>query len=375
MTTVTFETAGLADAIRKAERACPTKGESFDKAAGLVFDLYPSEGQAILRATNLQVFYREWLTPLSISGSTVMWRLPSKVLASFIGKLPIRTNSTVTFRQEGSVVHVECGRTKAKFLMITQEYYPEWDSFETTDGMEMIPNFGGRVTQVEWAADPRNHELGVRFTQDAVMATDGTRFAYAEIKFPACPEEGIIIPSRILAGILRPEQSVRVGINGQYLVMMPDEMTQIFAIRMGTKYPPVDRVIKRDWEHFIEVRKTDLIEMIQRSMSIIDAERMPNMLMWIGQEELAIQISEDERGHVGDVMEIIGQAIHQRAKYAFTPDKLLDALNAAPNETLRIGYYVPVKMKPLYIDGGSGYEAWVAPRRPNAPAEIKENND
>jgi DNA polymerase III sliding clamp (beta) subunit (PCNA family) len=371
MTEVTFETTALIDSIRKAERAAPNKGEAFDKAAGIVFDLYPSDGQAILRTTNLQVFYREWLTPLAISGEPAMWRIPSKVFASFITKLPIRTNSQVTMRQEGPALHVECGRAKAKFLMILTEYYPNWDSFEVTDSMESVVGLAARIGQVEWAADIRNHELGVRFTREGVMATDGRAFAYADLKFPSAPEEGIVIPARLLNGMLRPEQTVKIGVNRDYFVMMPDETTQIHAVRMGTKYPPIERAMIREWANTVEFRKADLIDMIQRAMSIIDAERMPNMLLYIGKEEIAVHVAEDERGHIGDILDVPNQALHKRVKYAFQPELFMNALNAAPNETVRLGYHVPHKFRAIYIDGGSGYEAWVGPRRPSDPAEIR----
>lgn len=67
-------------------------------------------------------------------------------------------------------------------------------------------------------------------------------------------------------------------------------------------------------------------------------------------------------GLLGNVMEIGGQATHNRQYIGFTPDNLTGALRAAPNADVTIYYHLNMPMKPIRLDGGSGYEVLIMPR-------------
>src|SRR6478735_9046351 len=100
MTKVVFETATIADAIRKADRVAPGKDKAFDKAAGIVIEVDPqAEPPVIIRATNLDVYSMEWMDVLSVEGDVARWRLPSSLLAQVMSKLPIGSGTTVTLEE------------------------------------------------------------------------------------------------------------------------------------------------------------------------------------------------------------------------------------------------------------------------------------
>ena len=69
-----------------------------------------------------------------------------------------------------------------------------------------------------------------------------------------------------------------------------------------------------------------------------------------------------EMGLLGDVLELSGQAPHEYHYIGFTPENLMNALKAAPNKDVTIYYHFGMSMKPVRLDGGSGYEALIMPR-------------
>src|SRR5688500_9900621 len=135
MSKIVFETATIADSVKKASRIAPSKGSAFDKAAGVVLQFDPSQPvkMAVLRATNLELFSIEWVNVVEWEGESAIWRLPSDLLAQVLGSLPIGTDNTVTLEsfESGYSFHVlmKSGRTKAKFYPLDAEHYPIWSVF------------------------------------------------------------------------------------------------------------------------------------------------------------------------------------------------------------------------------------------------------
>jgi hypothetical protein len=87
------------------------------------------------------------------------------------------------------------------------------------------------------------------------------------------------------------------------------------------------------------------------------------MTMFIGAEEVAVMISDEDQGLLGDVLEVPGFAKHSRKKMIFTPKNLSEAVSASPSDEVTFYYDPENALLPVRIDGGSGYEAWVMPRR------------
>src|SRR5678816_933447 len=122
--TATFEIAGLADTLKKAFACTPKKGAAWDKSAGIVFEFNPTDRESmIIRATNLDVYYMEWVDALKVSGpdSFVRWRFPSALITGVVGSLPIGSGKTVTFEDktgECKQLQMTSGRTKSRFNLI-----------------------------------------------------------------------------------------------------------------------------------------------------------------------------------------------------------------------------------------------------------------
>lgn len=360
---VTFENATIADSIQKAARVAPTKGEAFDKASGVIMELDPEENTVTLRATNLNIFYLEVVDAVEVEGEGT-WRFHAGTVAAVASKLPIGTGKTCTFEQHGGEVHMKSGRTVAKFRTNDASYYPKWDAFDP-DKLEMVPDLGTRIKQVEWAAMEEDEVIysGIHLDGEFVIATDRIRMALAE-----CEAEPIYRPITIPAGILKPVMTglrdVAVGIDEGMFLLMPDVSTQIRTRIYDKQYPAVRAMLEaREWPMSVKVRKTSFLEIIDRAMVFAMRDRSPKMVLYIGKEEIAVQCSDTDLGLLGDVMEVTGQCKHSRSRMLFTPRNLVEALTAAPSDEVELFYNPEDPRYPIKIDGGSGYLALVMPRK------------
>lgn len=360
---VTFETATLADSVRKAAKVAPAKGQAFDKAAGLLLTV--AADVTTIRATNLEVYYTEWIDTVSTEGDLVKWRLPAQLFASVVSSLPIGSGKQVTLTQvEKGQILLTSGRTKARFNLIDETYYPSWTAFDPLSLTE-VADLGGRIAQVEWAASANSADVpknGIYLDGKLAVATDGYRLAAVPLEIPTL-EAPVVVPAGVLSSVLPKSGDVGLGIDGTQVLLMPDESTQIRAVTFGQKYPNVAMVMKDDYPAFITLKRNDLIEIMGRALNFTGSDRFPTMRVFIGAEEIAVMIQNQEIGLLGDVVEVPGQATHARKEFKFTPKNIMDALSSGPNDQVTLGYYPENANKIFYVDGGSGYKAWVAPRK------------
>jgi DNA polymerase III sliding clamp (beta) subunit (PCNA family) len=359
---VTFENATIADSVGKAARVAPTRGMAFDKASGILMTLDPEEGTVTLKATNLNLFYLEVVDAVEVEGEGT-WRFPSMIISAVLAKLPIGSGKTVTLEQKGNSVELKSGRTTAKFRTMEVGHYPDWEPFDP-DKLEMVPDFGARIQQVEWAAldEPEAIYAGIHLDGTVAIATD--RFRMAMVECEAEPiYKPITIPSGILQPIVRNLRDVAIGIDEGQFLMMPDVSTQIRTIIYDKVYPPVQKAFDRTWPNSVKIRKQPLLDAIDRAVVFVQGNRSPSMTFIIGKDEIAVMCSDQDMGLLGEVVDLNGQADHKRHKVLFTPKNLTDALNAAPSEEVIIHYNTEESAWPFKIDGGSGYTALAMPRQ------------
>lgn len=365
MTKAVFETATFADAIKQAEKIAPRKGQAFDKAAGILLELDPAQGTVVVRTTNTDLYHMAWIDPVSLEGDAATWRVPSQLFAGVLSSLPIGSGKQVEFTDKidghSRSLHMSSGRTKCKFMLIDHSYFPTWGAFDP-DGLISAKDMGGRIAQVEWAAAATEIPLaGVYLDGEWAVCTDRYRAARVPLSIPDLAEP-ITIPAGLIGQILKQTGEVQIGIEGEALLIMPDEHTQIRTVIYGGKYPNVKRIMKTDYPQTVKFRKNELIDVINRAMNFVGSNRTPTIRVFFGSEEIACMMSDAEIGLIGDVLEVPGQCTHDRAEVKFTPRNLLDAINSSPNDEVSIGYD-PAKMNGiLYVNGGSGYDAWVMPR-------------
>lgn len=371
MTKITFETAAIADAIKKANKVAPNRGEAFDKASGIVIEVDPTATPPVtIRATNLDIFHTEWVDAISVEGAQAIWRVPASLIASVMATLPIGTGSQVTLEEVASglsnKLELVCGRTKAKFNLMMHMDYPRWDIFDPDD-LTAVTDLGGRVAMVEWAASNEmgSKYNGVYFDGEKIICTDRYRLTTSPMKIASMPEP-VMVPPRLLGSILKQTGEVMIGFTPNQVLIMPNDQTQLRVVRLANEFPDVSRIMNRERPMFIEVSKSALLQIIGRAVTFAAQDRMPTLRMFFGKEEIAVMIANEDIGLLGDVLEVPGQAKHDRCEIRFTPKNLTEALDMAPNDKVRIGYDPDLPSSIMYIDGGSGYESWVVTRKESA---------
>lgn len=357
---VTFENATIADSVAKSARVAPTKGEAFDKASGILMDLDPVENTVTLRSTNLQVYYLEVVDAIEVD-SKATWRFQAQILSQVLGKLPIGTDKTVTFEQVGREIHMKSGRTSAKFRLNDVSDFPTWEPYDP-NLLEMVPDLGARIQQVEWAAadNPELSFAGIHLDGEHIIATD--RFRLARVPCEATPiYKPVTIPAGILKPVLSNLRDVAIGISEGQFLLMPDVATQIYTPIYAHEYPNVGKALDQEWPNKVAVRKAALIEIIERAIIFAQRDRSPKLTVIIGKGEIAVMCTDVELGLLGDAITVEG-ADHPRKHFHFTPKNLTDALAAAPSELIDLYYDLESPRKPFKIDGGSGFTALVMPR-------------
>lgn len=361
-TKVTFENATIRDVIGKAARIAPTKGSAFDKAAGIVIEIDADENEVTVRSTNTEVFYMEIVDTVEIEGDSVNWRIHSLLLDGICSKLPIASGATVVFDSDGATIKIATGRMRANLRLMDASYYPVWKSFDPSM-LSPISDFGGRLQQVQWAASKTANPpiTGIHLNGEIAGATDSFRVAMTPCEIPQLYEP-VTIPAATFTPLMKSLGEVRIGQEDGQLLVMPDDSTQIRAVIYEGKYPNLQSVMKRDEQNAVYFKKDHLLEMIAQAMVVGARDRTPLLKCIIGLEEFAVLMEDQELGLLGNVMEVPGQATHNRHYIGFTPENLTSAMEAAPNDEVTFYYTEGMSMKPVRLDGGSGYEVLIMPR-------------
>jgi hypothetical protein len=166
-----------------------------------------------------------------------------------------------------------------------------------------------------------------------------------------------------ITAVLKDQGDIKLGIADTQLYIMPDDHTQLRANLCGMDYPNVGKIMQREYPEIVETNRDQLIECINRSKHVIGADRTPLLKVWFGREEIAVAVLQEADGLI-DVIETPGFCTHvERHELGFGHQNLVAALINSPNNKIKLGYDPDNKRANLYIDGGSGYEAWVATRR------------
>jgi DNA polymerase III sliding clamp (beta) subunit (PCNA family) len=367
-TSVTFENSTIADAAKRGLSVAPKRGQALEKAAGIMLEVNPdqTDGPVLLRATDTMVFLSEWVNVVDVEGDLAQWRVSAQLFAGVLSKLPVASGKTVTISTVPgkNAIDIKSGRQTARCILLGEnEHYPEWDTFDP-ELLEPVTGLGAKIQMVEWACARDNNAplTGVHFDGKRLIATDRYRIATIPCEIPFLPDP-ITVPAGILGTLVKPNSDTRVGSDGYHLLLMPDDHTQIKAMIYGNQYPAVDKIMKRDFPDKVKINRDELVRLINSSQEFQGADRMAAVRIIVGAEEISVRMSNEEVGAFADVLEVPGFAVHERVTIRFAPKNLTDALGASPNNDVMMHYNRLYPSKPIYLDGGSGYESWVIPRK------------
>lgn len=363
MTLVEFEIAGLNDALKRAARIAPTKGKQLETYAGLMFEIIPETEEdsatVILRATNGDVFYREWLVPDRIEGDATEWRLPSVLVSNVVNSLPQSKRVIFTDTDDRARMEIKCGKLKATCRKIPPQHYPDWEYIDP-DALSLVAGFGARLEQVGWTVGDNPPLNGIHITGAEMVATDRYRLARTPMQIDTLAEP-ITVPASVLAPIMKQVVDTRLGVVGNHLCLMPHDQMEIMCTIFDENFPKVQRIIDTDFDSMIMFDKAKCKGLIERVMAAGSTDRQVALECLIGDGRLELRLFDDEH-QVSDSITLEGQCEHPVVHYKFTPQNFTDAVGKAPGDMIMFHYTEGDPLKIVKFESSDNYEVWVIPR-------------
>lgn len=360
------ETATLADAVNRAARIAPMKGPEFFRAAGILFELRPGDfsgHELVLKATDLEVAYRQAVPVLEIDGEETVWRLPSALLSGILSTLPLGSGHTVELTTEpDNAVRIKAGRAKAKLRLLEADEFPVMPYAVDGDPL-VVDGFAQLLAQVAWAcASDKPPIAGVHIDGERLVALDGQKIAIVPCKIPV--DAPITVPLAALSGLIKNTTQVGLIARDTRLYLLPDDETQASTVIYDAPYPNFERVLREDFEHTCEFVSGELEEAVSRMMVLVKTEKYPLVKLTIGWNTIGIQMDVPEIGLMEDEIDLSSSSMppnSERFDIWFTPQNLIGAMNAARKPDVKFSYG-PKATQSVSISDTSGYRCDVMPR-------------
>lgn len=366
MKKLTLEVATFTDSVNKANRIAPNKGIPFDRAAGVVLEVDPTQPDiAIIKSTDLQMTFRQEITTLDVGDEPIYWRLPSALLASIMNTLPMTTGSTIVLAEKekpDGYVYFKSGKTKAKLRCITGDY-PLIDHLEPGT-LQPAMNFARRMAQVAWACDKNRSSVlgGIHIDGTHLYGCDRASMAMVPCVVPlAAP---ITAPLAELSALIKNTSEVALRATDTHLMLMPDPHTQMSSVLYADGYPNIRAIVERDQYtlHF-DVDVAALTSALERMLILVKVERYPTTTIEVDDGVMRLEMEVDQVGKIDDEVEIVGgvPAGTDPFRITFTPTAVLSALQASgrPKVTFSLG---PTPLSQVRIKDDNDFVAITMPR-------------
>jgi DNA polymerase III sliding clamp (beta) subunit (PCNA family) len=354
-----FETSTLASAVAKAARVAPSKGASYDKAAGIVIEVNEDvEHPITVKSTDLEVTILEWITALTIDTAPVVLRLPSKLLHGVVSGFPLASETTITI--EDKFVTVTCQKKRVKIMRIDAALpYPLWEPFDPTQ-LEVVKGFSKRVSQVTWSCDRDAIPLsGVHMNGEHLIATD--RFKAVRVPCPMPVEKPITVPLGVLGPIFRNLSDASVASVDDHLLIMPDEYTQITSNIYTLPFVDLSTVFAAEYDGSFVMDRQAMADTLSSMMVMCRTDHFPRVRLTIGNGAVGLYMAVAEGDTFEDEIEVSG-ADHEPIVRSFTPTYITDAMSGTDAPEVTFEYSLEKNLMLARISSDA-YQAWISPRK------------
>lgn len=373
MTTITFDNETISDAIEKANRIAPRMTGSTSHIAGIQIQIDPtqSEDPVTIRATNGDTYWSCWVDVVEATGSPTTWRILGERLNSITRDLPMGEKKRVTFSDEErpGAITVKGTRLKAWMSQLSADAFPLWEPFDE-ERTHPVSNLSEKVEAVAWAAHKDPHMVplsGVMFDGEFVVASDGYRIAVMPCELPL--DDQVVLSVAKTLPLIRNAGDVRLGMIGGTLGICPDGYSQIATTTYGSKYPNITRVMRTDYDHYVELERDIIAPYARRAQDYVQKQKAIGVNLVIGEGEMAFLVH-DYEGTEGteEYFELPGQAAHPRVSMTLSARHLQDGFVNGHGDVFRLHYDddgMNGGAKPLlYLQGTDGYQCWLPKIQP-----------
>lgn len=365
MTRAVFETATIADALRKAEICAPRGAagdHAFDVAAGVMLELTPNGaggGTCRVRATSLDVFYDEIIDVLELD-APAQWRIPGSKFIGVVQALPSGPGKQAAFVDDGHWLTLTSGRTKAKVMTLPTMGFPSWERTGVTT--TPVVDLGQRILSVSWACDPKMEPFtGIYFDGAVAMAANQQRAAVVPCPASLPGGKPITVPAKILGPILRNAGDIGIAVTDRFLVLHPDQYTEIKCALYDKNIPSPRGFIGRTYDTAVRVDRKMLSETIKRMLNITKGvDEVPVVQVLLSGQAASLRLAGEYLGEsIEEVIDVEGAGPHPPVMLQFVPSTFTDAVGRAPDVKVTLSYNVGgAKNDVVRLDGGDGYICW-----------------
>ena len=357
----TVSAALLHEALSRANKVAPTKGNAHDRAAGIQIDFRLDE--AHVRATDLDVTFYQKIPVEQVSEECVL-RL-SGVVPPFVASLSMDKNQVIRFfRAENKRIIVQYGktRTKATIPTITGEYPTvHWFDYEQ---MSDASELGNKIASVAWATedDASGVLSGIKIDGKWLEALSSKNAARIQCEIES--DVTVIAVLKSLVPLVKSGSRLRMMTQEGRIVVALDEMTQVTSTTVLGEWPNlVERLERFEFPNSVTIRKTRFTEALSRVLSFVRNDRLPRVRVTLTSDSIDCVLTGTLNGDVQDSCAINSRSgIEEDVTFYFNPTWLLEAIDTFPGASVKIEYNG--SLQPIRLtEPSTSYEAYVMPMR------------
>ncbi|NTU70497.1 MAG: DNA polymerase III subunit beta [Coriobacteriia bacterium] len=327
-----------------------------------------SGGEIQLQATDLEVSIRSVVPALVESeGQTV---LPGKLLSDIVRNLP---EAAVTIEVEGEVAHVRCQQSSFTVKALNPGDFPKFPEV-AIDKQITIPaeTLSAMVKQVSRAVsrdETRAVLTGILFSIDGpgarMVATDSYRLAVREVVLEEKPGEDteVVIPGKALEEVTRlagDGERVLIGVNENQIIFEFGS-TVFVTRRIEGSFPNYKQLIPKAAETTAIISREEFSAAVKRVSLMALHNTALRISVNVADQTLSLSATTQD---VGDASEdLMVKAEGNDVVIAFNHGFLMDGINSANAETVRLEVETPLKPGLLKTEGDDGFLYLLMPVR------------
>ena len=307
------------------------------------------EGLLIEATSNVRVtgydlkkgIYTTFDADVTIPGNIV---ISSKLFGDIVRKLPDGIVQITS--DEYNMVNIKCGNANFNIMGMSSEDYPELPTLDACDTVSVTQdNFAAMVAETSFAISNNESRpvytgalLEVENNVLTMVAVDGYRMALRKEEVESCDVEScrFIVPGNSLLDVqkicMTPGDEVKISVGSKHISFSVGD-TVLISRRLEGEFLNYKKTVPSEFKYSIKALRSDIIRCADRVSLIIDDRSKNPLRCTFSDGELTIDCA-TPIGRAVDSCGVDGNG--GNLLIGFNNSYLLDALKAAPAETLSI---------------------------------------
>ncbi len=317
-------------------------------------------GQLELAATDMELSIRTSLEEAQVEGEGAAV-VPGRLLVDLSRLLP-ESEVTIEFREEESVLRVQCGPAEYRLNTYGAEDFPrlpETDAAPTSTVsadilLETLASVGRAVSRDE--ARPVLTGILVKFGDGKLVmaATDSYRLSYKETPIEGnVPDIEAIVPARALEELRRlapASGALELGVQ-ENQVLFGIDGTWLTTRRIEGQFPKFDELRPKEFTYEVTVPREELLEVVRRTA--VMAHRNSPLRLRFAEGELTVWTQTQDVGEARETLPVRFEG--EPLEIGFNADFLRDGIESAEGDELRLRLIDPLRPGLLQ---GPGDDFW-----------------